>query len=243
MRKKFLALAIGITAAMMAGGCSGKGGEGETEAVQAEAAMPETARTETGGGQEGDGTMPDSVEDSSHAGEDTGSGEAKEGPVKITGTILEAGQDGILADSGPGGGYVGEIMLLIDPENTLVLDGADGFPVELKDVGKGSFEAYLGPAMTMSLPPQNTPYVVIVNIPEDGQAPQYVIAGGAVDAEEGRQTLTGVDGTKYPLAGDVDIKPYLTRNIVRLEDIGSGSRCLVWTNEEGEADRIVLFGE
>ena len=44
---------------------------------------------------------------------------------------------------------------------TFILD-TDGMPVDLEDVKEGKFEAYLGPAMTMSLPPQAFPYVVIV---------------------------------------------------------------------------------
>ena len=238
MRKRFFVLAIGIVAAMMAGGCSGKGAETNTEAAQTEA-----AQTETDAEQQESSEMPDSEEESQYVAEDSGSEVGKEGSLKIMGTILEVGEGTILVDGGSDEGSMGEIMLMIDPENTLVLDGINGFPVELKNVETGNFEAYLGPAMTMSLPPQTTPYVVIVNIPEDEQAPEYIIAGGKVDEVEGKQTLTGLDGTEYPLAGSVDIKPYLTRNIVRLEDIDSSSRCLVWTNEEGEADRIVLFGE
>ena len=33
------------------------------------------------------------------------------------------------------------------------------------------------------------------------------------------------------------------KNIVALEDIERESRCLVWMNDEGDVDRIVLFGE
>ena len=97
--------------------------------------------------------------------------------------------------------------------------------------------------MTMSLPPQTTPYMVIVNIPEDERAPQYVVADGKVEESGRTQTLAGSDGAEYSLAQDVDIQPYLTRNIVRLEDIGQGSRCRGWLDEAGEAQRIVLFGE
>ena len=35
----------------------------------------------------------------------------------------------------------------------------------------------------------------------------------------------------------------MTKNIVLLEDIATDSRCLVWMNDEGDVDRIVLFGE
>lgn len=231
MRKKFFALAIGIAAAMMTGGCSGKGTDKPAE-TSAEGAKEQQ-----------ESTMSDSEKESLYAEEGLGEEDMEDVPLKITGTILEIGDGSILVDSGSDTEYMGEVMLMIDPENTLVLDGADGFPVELESVEMGNFEAYLGPAMTMSLPPQSTPYVVIVNIPEGGQAPQYVVADGKVDEGKGRKTLTGVDETEYTLARSVDIQPYLTRNIVQLEDIDSGSRCLVWTNEEEEVDRIVLFAE
>ncbi len=231
MKRKYFTLAMGIAAAMMAGGCSGQTADTKTEAVQTEAEQTESS------------TMSDSEKESFYAAQDSDSQEAEEGPVKITGTILEAGEGRILVDSDSETGYIGEILLMIDPENTLVLDGASGFPVELADVGLGYFEAYLGPAMTMSLPPQTTPYVVIVNIPEGKEAPHYVVSAGKVEEVRGKMTLTGTDEAEYPLARNVEISPYLTKNIVQLEDIGSDSRCLVWMNEEAEVDRIVLFGE
>ncbi len=230
MKRKYFALAMGIAAAVMAGGCSGQAADTKTEAAQTEAEQPESS------------TMSDSEKESYYAAQDLGSQE-EEGPLKIAGTILEVGEDSILVDSDSEAGYVGELMLMIDPDSTLVLDGVNGLPVELKDVGTGYFEAYLGPAMTMSLPAQSTPYAVIVNIPEGEAAPQYVVAAGKVDEVRGKQTLTGMDEAEYPLARNVEISPYLTKNIVQLEDIGSGSRCLVWMNEEAEVDRIVLFGE
>lgn len=232
MRRKFLALAMGIAAAMMAGGCSGKAAETAEQTVQAE----------SGTGQP-QNSMPDSEKESYYAQEASGDEEAEDAPLRVVGTITEVGEETLLVDASSQEGCVGEVMLMIDPENTLVLDGANGYPVELKEVEAGGFEAYLGPAMTMSLPPQTTPYVVIVNIPEGEDAPQYVIASTKVDEVKGKNTLVGVDEAEYPLARSVDVKPYLTRNVVRLEDIESGSRCLVWRNGEGEVDRIVLFGE
>ncbi len=231
MRKRYFMLAMGIAAAMMAGGCSGKGADANTEAASTEAGAQESS------------SMSDSEKASYYASEEAGDETISDAPVKVEGTILEVGEDSITVDSTSDTGYIGEMVLLIDPENTLVLDGVNGFPVELKDVQIGTFEAYLGPAMTMSLPPQTTPYAVIVNIPEGQYAPQYVVAAGPVDEVQGRQTLIGADETTYTLTRNVSVQPFLTKNIVRLEDIDTDSRCLVWLNDEGDVDRIVLFGE
>ncbi len=230
MRKKYFVLVLGIAAAVMAGGCSG-GADSKTEAASTEAGAQESS------------SMSDSEKASYYASEESSEETVSDAPVKVEGTILEVGEDSITVDSTSDTGYIGEMVLMIDPESTLVLDGVNGFPVELKDVQIGTFEAYLGPAMTMSLPPQTTPYAVIVNIPEGQCAPQYVVAAEPVDEVQGRQTLIGADETTYTLARNVNVQPFLTKNIVRLEDIATDSRCLVWMNDEGDVDRIVLFGE
>lgn len=231
MRKKYLILAMSLAAAIMAGGCSAGAADKNAQAAQG------------GAGQQESSSMSDSEKASYYATEESGEEEAESVPMKVVGTITEVGEDSITVDSNSDTGYIGEMVLMIDPDNTLILDGVNGFPVELKDVQIGEFEAYIGPAMTMSLPPQTTPYVVIVNTPEGQSAPQYVVSSGKVDELQGRQALLGVDESQYTLARNVQVQPYLTKNIVQLEDIGAGSRCLVWLNDQGEVDRIVLFGE
>lgn len=228
MKKKIWALTAGMAAALMVmGGCSGQTEETTAANVQTEASG------ETQAGDQNNLSVPEENLDN----------ETEDIPQRIWGTIKEVGEDNILVDGISETANIGEVLLMIDPENTLVLDGANGLPVELKDIQAGSFEAYLGPAMTLSLPPQTTPYVVIVNIPEDIQAPQYVIAADRLDTSGGAKLLTGKDETEYTLARNVQITPYLTKNIVQIEDIERDSRCLVWMNDNGEVERIVLFAE
>ena len=135
----------------------------------------------------------------------------------------------------------GEIVFHIDPEHTLVLDAVSGLPVSSEDVELGSFEAYLGPVMTMSLPPQTTPEMVIVNIPADFRAPQYVIADGAPQQDNDGWMLKGADGAEYRITEKTQFSPYLTRNIVTMEDLKEGSACLIWQDADGAAERIVIF--
>ena len=155
--------------------------------------------------------------------------------------IKEVGEDTITVDNQSENAPSGEIILTIDPENTVLADGQTGLPVTLADVTEGSFEAYLGPAMTMSLPPHSTPYVVVVNLPEDGVAPQYAVAAEELVLEDGYYTLKATDGRTYTIPEDVEIAPFRTRNIVTLQDLTAGRACLIWLDENETAVKLILL--
>ncbi|MCD8222599.1 MAG: hypothetical protein LUD07_10560 [Clostridiales bacterium] len=167
----------------------------------------------------------------------------KAAPVRIWGVITGIEEDSIIVDNQSDVSSLGEIVLMIDPDSTYLLDGRNGFPVSLDEVQTGSFYACLGPMMTMSLPPQTVPYAVIVNIPEDASAPLYVIADGPVAEKDNTKVLTTNDGTEYPIEEDARVQPFLTKNIVQMDDIRKGSECLLWMNTDGMVERIVLLSK
>lgn len=164
-------------------------------------------------------------------------------PVRIYGAITDvwADQNTIVVDNQSEASSSGEIELIIDTENTLVLDASTGYPVSLGDVQTGSFEAYLGETMTLSLPPQTTPYVVIVNIPEYYGTPQYAIVEKVEEDEAGGAGITATDGRSYVLSADTQIVPYRTKNIVSIDDVQVGSGCLIWLNKDGTASKVQIF--
>ncbi len=164
-------------------------------------------------------------------------------PVKVWGSIVSVEGDEITVDNQSDASAPGEMIIHVDPEHSVVVDAVSGLPVELSGVEPGSYVAYLGPAMTMSLPPQTTAYAVIVNIPEDFKAPVFAIAEGAVVDTDNGKLLDAYGDQDYLLADDVDVQPYLTRNIVTLEDIREGSRCLIWLNEYDMVTKLVLFAD
>lgn len=232
---------------MIVTGCSGQTDQAatsapaQTQGVTETAAPTETAALETGS--QG-GTSVKEQETAPETEEET-SGEVFDAnvPIKIWGEITELTDRVIYVDNQSENSSKGEIILTIDPETTRILDGENGFPVNYEDIQTGRFEAYLGPAMTMSLPPQALAEMVIVNIPEGVPVAQYVIAAGSVEEKDGQKTLKGKDGTEYVIAEEFSIIPYLTRQMVTLEDIEEGSQCLVWLGEEDTVERIVLFNE
>ena len=225
MKKRYLILTAGLMLSMgLMTGCGAKSAGAET-VTEAESASVEDSVSE-------EETQEETSEKAAESMMET---------VRVWGEITAVEDGRITVENQSSNGYQGEIVFNIDPENTLVLGAEDGLPVVLEDVDLGSFEAYLGPVMTMSLPPQTTPEMVIVNIPEDFGAPLYVTAAGPVEETEDGRVLTVGDDTRYVLAEDMEILPYLTRNIVTVEDIDEDSRCLIWLNEENEVEKLVLF--
>ena len=115
----------------------------------------------------------------------------------------------------------------------------------MEDIEEGSEAyAYIGMAMTMSLPPQTTAEMILVNIPADSKAPDYVEVDSMVtDGDSGESVLTTTEGVEYMLSEDCNIFPYLTRNIVTLDDLTQGRKCLVWSTDDNTAERIMVFAE
>ncbi len=166
---------------------------------------------------------------------------AEDTAVRIYGEIEEVSEEDIIVDNQSDMSSQGEMILTIDPENTVLVDGESGLPLELSDVEKGSFVAYLGPAMTLSLPPQCTPEVVFTNVSEKEAAPYYAVIARKPVAKDGSLKVVAEDGQSYVIPDTAEIKPFRTRNVVRAEDIQKGSRCLIWQNEQEEVVRVVLL--
>ena len=231
MRKKFMIATAGIAAAMiMATGCSSKA-PAETTPSQTEAAAG-TTEAETDSLEVETGEAP-----GISAEETTEEGVEVDIPLKISGLIHSVDGNEIVADNQSENSAQGDMILMVDENSTFILD-PDGMPVDLADVKEGKFEAYLGPAMTMSLP-----YVVIVNIPEDAVVPQYLVAAGAAEEKDGKTILTATDGTEYEISADAQVVPYLTKNIVKLTDVVEGSECMVWQNADGVVEKVMVFAE
>ena len=95
--------------------------------------------------------------------------------------------------------------------------------------------------MTMSLPPQTSGEVIIGKIPADAKAPEYITAKSMTANADGIWTLVSTAGTEYAVSADCRIMPYLTRQIVSLEDVEQGSNLLVWSNDQNQAQKLVLF--
>lgn len=162
--------------------------------------------------------------------------------IRIWGTVMSVEDGRIHIDNQSGVSFEGEIILNISDEMTRILDAENGFPVQLSDIQEGEvIYAYIGPAMTMSLPPQTTPEMIICKIPADFKAPDYATVKSMTWQENGDWVLVSTDGTTYQVPGNCPIIPYLTRNMVTLQDVVESSKIMIWSDTDNNAHKLVLF--
>ena len=135
-------------------------------------------------------------------------------------------------------------------ENAMILDAVSGSPVDTGSIKEGeTVYAWLGArsVTTMSLPPQTTPELLLVNVPADYKVPQYdviVRSDGLVSLgipERGGMSITLSDGTTYQVWEDAQVTSYLTRNRVTYQDLLPGTRVLVWADDSGKVSRVLVF--
>ena len=164
----------------------------------------------------------------------------------ISGTVAHQKDGGLLMSTSTGEPTEDYILWT---EGVMILDAVSGEPVDAKSIKDGStVYAWLGAqtAMTMSLPPQVTPELLLVNIPADFKVPQYDVIVRANYIMKGIPGYSGMaitlsDGTACQVWQDATVKPYLTRNRVTYQDLLPGTRVLVWADDSGKVSRVLVF--
>lgn len=120
----------------------------------------------------------------------------------IWGSITSVNGSSIDLNCPSGSMIEGDVIVQISGD-TLILDGENGYPVDLKDLQEGdTVYAYIGPAMTMSLPPQTSGEVLIAKIPADMKAPEYITVKSMTADADGNWKLVSTAGTEYAVAAD-----------------------------------------
>ena len=165
----------------------------------------------------------------------------------ISGTVAHQKDGGLLMSTSTGEPTEDYILWT---EGVMILDAVSGEPVDAKSIKDGStVYAWLGAqtAMTMSLPPQVTPELLLVNVPADYKVPQYDVIvrsdgliGLGIPYRSG-MAITLSDGTVCQVWEDAQITPYLTRNRVTYQDLLPGTRVLMWADDKGQASKVIVF--
>lgn len=221
-------LALGI------GGCASNGASAATETRQEsqEASKEETTEADTAAE-----SAADNVEDMN--------GQDALQSLRIYGPVTKQEDGRLSIDNQSDMSISGEIILNVSEEYTYILDAVTGLPLKEEDIKDGdTIYVYIGPAMTMSLPPMTNADVIFANIPADAKVPDYIEVQSLVtDVATSKSVLTAADGTEYTVESDCNIFPYLTRNIVTLDDLTQGRKCVVWSDEDNAALQIMVFAE
>ena len=164
--------------------------------------------------------------------------------VRIWGPILRVEDGNVVIDNRSEVSFRGEMVVTVDPEHTRILDGENGYPVEVSELNEGeAVFVYIGPAATMSEPPMVNASLILCKIPSDLRVPDYVHVTAMEEQSDGSYLLSGDNGIQYLVPADCEILPFLTRNVVTLQDVQAGGSCLIWSDERRTAQKIVLFAE
>ena len=267
MKKRFdKAMILTMAAVLSASALSACGtGAAETTAAQTTASQTETVSGETGA--ETKAEEVETGEDTTVA-QETGEAEtyvelqpvSKWGYIgdvdEASGDITFNSNEFLVDENGEYKDTTSEIILKTTA-NTPVLDGTTLAPVAMSEIDTAQpVYVWTAQAMTMSIPPQTAAQILIVNVPQDASAPMYVVAQQVETKEDGSIVIMDQDGVTWRADAGTEVMPYLTRNIVTLEDIHEGTRLVVsqesdtsssGSPEAGEADayaaKLLVFAE
>lgn len=135
-------------------------------------------------------------------------------------------------------------LVLNISEETKILDAVNGFPVSVSDLREGeTIYAYISHAMTLSIPPQSHAEMILCQIPQDFGVPSYETVSALAPINEQSFKLTTVRGNEYMIDKATILLPYLTRNLVTVQDLTEGRACLVWSTPADAkiASKAVIF--
>lgn len=172
----------------------------------------------------------------------TGFGAVSYTPMPFDGTVVSVENQRLTMNRNLGWGC--EEMIVNLTEETRILDAVNGYPVQVDALGTGeAIRVYVGETMTMSLPPIANGVVVLCDVPADAAFPVYTDVQELASNENGTYTLKTIDGTTVTVNEHTMLLPYLTRNMVRAEDLKAGTRILLWTDDANTsaAVKIVVF--
>lgn len=168
--------------------------------------------------------------------------------IRVWGQVSPWDGEGIFLKNEDKDSLMNEVVLLTG-EEVYAVDAATGLPLDLENVQEGdTLYAWVGSAMTLSLPPQVHAQVIVGNVPDGANPPEYykLSSGGWKDPAGSSEIVFSYrdeDGNSQdlPIPLDAEVTPWLTRQIIRLDDINAGSQILVWRDGTGTVTKVLVF--
>jgi hypothetical protein len=148
-------------------------------------------------------------------------------PVGMAGVITAEGDGTITVQNAQG--YT--IVLNVTPE-TIIVDAANGMSAALGMRLDDNVTVYYGPVNALSMPPQSNAVGIAINATEPGAAVSayYGVVEQIVSRSADSVTVLGGNGAiEVTINRSSQIMPYLTRNIVSIDNIDVGTALLVFT--------------
>lgn len=164
-------------------------------------------------------------------------------PIRIYGPVTKDSSSSYLHINNVSGvSYPGDIRLALS-DQTLILDAVTGLPTTYENIRDGETAyAYISEAMTLSLPPMTNASIVLVNTPADYKVPEYVTVDTlTLNADNTTGSIKATSGTTYTIGSGTQIIPYLTRQYIDIRGLTQGTACLVWSDSNNQASKIMVF--
>ena len=165
--------------------------------------------------------------------------------VRVWGKVSPWEGKGIYLKNDSGDGSLDQVVVHVG-EKTPAVDASTGLPLDLEKVKEGdTLYVWTSPMMALSMPPQVSALVIVGNVPADAAAPEFCeIAGEAVVPAPG-----GKGNARFPLTGGGELEvtdktaytPWLTRQIVGMDNLVPGTRVLAWKDKDGAAEKVQLL--
>ena len=137
------------------------------------------------------------------------------------------------------------------PEGVPCVDAVTGLPMDMSKVKDGdTLYAWVGNAMTMSLPPQTSALIVVGNIPADYKVPEFYKVIGTDQTvmpaiypapERTEVNLPVAGGETLTIPVSAQFTPWLTRQMVTVDNLVPGSQILVWKDKDGKVEKVLLL--
>ena len=151
--------------------------------------------------------------------------------TRVWGTAVEVGEDQVRLNNSNEEAPLSDVILNVD-EETLVLDAVTGEELSFDQVEKDDvIYAYVGAAMTMSLPPQAYAQMILCNIPADFGVPSLEQIQSITACGEGYDVRVDEE-TVLHMEKDVELLASESVEEPALESLKPGDMLLTWRQTE-----------
>ncbi|GMK38518.1 hypothetical protein PCCS19_15720 [Paenibacillus sp. CCS19] len=168
--------------------------------------------------------------------------------VQVYGEATKIEENRIMLGHDKENGDIPKIIVNIS-EDTRILNAVTGMPMKLEDIRENEIlYAYVGPAMTMSLPPMSHAELILAGIPADFAVPTFAEIERVTKGEDGTVVVETNRDEEFTVTADTTLTPYLTKNIITADMLIPGQKVLVWETAaiDGEkasnaASKVMVF--
>ena len=171
-------------------------------------------------------------------------------PVRVWGKVTKMESGSLLLQTDDETALHREVVVHL-PEGVPCVDAVTGQPMDMSKVKDGdTLYAWVRNAMTMSLPPQTSALIVVGNVPADYKVPEFYKITGADKTvmpaiypapERTEVNLPVAGGETLTIPVSAQFTPWLTRQIVTVDDLVPGSQILVWKDKDGKVEKVLLL--